>query len=107
MDEDKELIYMYIVEYFIKVYTRVEQSTKFLCEKNLYLFTRFEKKKKTGKKGKSILSRRISSRLYFDKYSLYTDVDFNRFVILVTTLADCCCLNVTIVNCEYKIRNIK
>lgn len=53
MDEDKELIYMYIVEYFIKVYTRVEQSTKFLCEKNLYLFTRFEKKKKkTGKKRK-------------------------------------------------------
>lgn len=46
MEEDKELIYMYIVEYFIKVYIRVEQSTKFLCKKTLYLFIRFQRKEK-------------------------------------------------------------
>lgn len=46
MEEDKELIYMYIVEYFIKVYIRVEQSTKFLCKKTLYLFIRFRRKEK-------------------------------------------------------------
>lgn len=46
MEEDKELIYMYIVEYFIKVYIRVEQSTKFLYKKTLYLFIRFRRKEK-------------------------------------------------------------
>lgn len=79
MDEDKELIYMYIVEYFIKVYIRVEQSTKFLCEKNLYLFTRFEKKRKRGKKEKV-----FCHGAYLQDYIL-TSILYIRMLILIAS----------------------